>query len=103
MSEPESKYYNENPLWGIGMYTYIDDEGNTECGYGYPWKGMNPDDFTPDPECVTKQEEFNWKLSKKFKLQCKVTKDLLIKNKKLASENAELLRKYLELKELNKE
>ena len=42
--------------WGIGQYFYIDDNGKEETGYGYPWDGLSPADFFPDPECCSKEE-----------------------------------------------
>lgn len=50
--------------WGIGIYVYTDDSGVKQSGYGYPWKGMNPNDYTPDPECCSEKEIEAWKKAK---------------------------------------
>ena len=80
MSEPNSPFYLDNPLWGIG--TIIDKNGEG-FNYGYPHKGLDPDLFEPDREVCSPQEIWNWELSKKFKIQCRKTKELLTENKKL--------------------
>ena len=44
--------------WGIGVYVY--DEETGESLYGFPPDGMNPELFTPDPECCSPQEIAAW-------------------------------------------
>ncbi len=51
--------------WGIGSYWYIDENGEEQIGYGYPWNGMNPNHFTPDPEMSYPNEIENWETAKK--------------------------------------
>lgn len=47
--------------WGIGTYRYPRDEDwGQEFGYGFPWNGMDPEDFTPDEEGCTSQEIALW-------------------------------------------
>lgn len=49
--------------WGIGGYYHCHDEA-CFCGgqavYGFPPRGMNPEDFTPDEESCTPHEIASW-------------------------------------------
>lgn len=51
--------------WGIGSYTYTDENGAEQIGYGFPWNGMNPNNFQPDPESCYPKEIENWERDKK--------------------------------------
>lgn len=46
--------------WGIGIYNYKDENGETQRGYGL-FRPENPNDFTPDYECCTEEEIQAWK------------------------------------------
>lgn len=46
--------------YGIGSYVYVDMNGEEQFGYGL-WNPENPNDFTPDPECSSKEERARWK------------------------------------------
>lgn len=50
--------------WGLGAYTLRED-GQEINLYGYPPKGMNPNDYCPDWECCTKEEIEAWEHAKK--------------------------------------
>jgi hypothetical protein len=41
--------------WGIGGYTYRNEAGEEESGYGL-YRPENPNDFFPDEQCCTEQE-----------------------------------------------
>jgi len=53
--------------WGIGGYTYIDENGKKQSGYGY-YKPQNPNDFYPDYECCTKENGTRDAIQKKKNL-----------------------------------
>lgn len=50
--------------WGIGTYTYKNEDGKDDTGYGFPWSGMNPNDFYPDSECCSDEEIASWEKAK---------------------------------------
>lgn len=50
--------------WGIGVYKTMYGKDVMEL-YGFPPKDMNPNDFSPDWECCTKEELEAWEEAKK--------------------------------------
>ena len=50
--------------WGIGTYKFLNEEGQPDIGYGFPWPGMNPHDFTPEEDQCTAKEIQCWKDAK---------------------------------------
>jgi len=49
--------------WGIGTYYHCHDDECFCVGqsvYGFPPNSMNPEDFTPDPECCSQKEIASW-------------------------------------------
>ncbi len=51
--------------WGFGTYNHKDETGKEDVGYGFPRRGMNPNDFHPDRECCTAEEIEKWERDKR--------------------------------------
>lgn len=49
--------------WGIGVYDYVDENGERQEGYGF-FTGANPNHFQPDYQCCSEEEIRNWELDK---------------------------------------